>query len=201
MTLDVPPGDLYRIQDLLGEREREILGEVREFLEARVRPIANDCWARAEFPFHLIPEFGGLGIAGMAYDECPGETPSSMLNGFLALEISRVDPSMGTFYGVRAGLAMGSIAACGSAEQRERWLPPMGRMEKIGAFALTEPGGGSDVALGLRTTARREGDEWVIDGAKRWIGNGTFADLLVVWARDVADDSVKGFVLRGDTPC
>jgi glutaryl-CoA dehydrogenase len=107
---------------------------------------------------------------------------------------------MATFYGVHAGLAMGSIAHCGSKEQRLRWLPGMGRMDKIGAFALTEPGGGSDVAMGLRTTARREGDEWVLNGAKRWIGNGTFADLTVVWARDVADDRVKGFVVEKATP-
>jgi glutaryl-CoA dehydrogenase len=200
MGLDALPGDLYQMQDLLNEREQEILGRVREFLETQVAPIANDCWARAEFPFHLVPEFGGLGIAGLSHEECPGEPPGSMLNGFLALEMARVDPSMATFYGVHAGLAMGSIAACGSAEQRARWLPPMARMEKIGAFALTEPGGGSDVALGLRTTARREGEEWVLNGAKRWIGNGTFADLLVVWARDEADDTVKGFVVPGDAP-
>jgi glutaryl-CoA dehydrogenase len=200
MDLDPLPGDLYLMQDLLSDREREILGRVREFLEARVRPVANDCWAKAEFPHRLIPEFGRLGVAGLSFDECPGEPPGSLLDGFLALEMARVDPSMATFYGVHAGLAMGSIAACGSAEQRARWLPPMGRMERIGAFALTEPAGGSDVSLGLRTTARRDGDEWVIDGAKRWIGNGTFADLIVVWARDEADDAVKGFVVPGGAP-
>jgi glutaryl-CoA dehydrogenase len=200
MNPDPLPGDLYQMQDLLDEREREILGRVRAFLEARVAPIANDCWARAEFPFRLVPEFGELGIAGLGYDECPGDPPSSMLTGFLALEMSRVDPSMATFFGVHAGLAMGSIARCGSPEQRARWLPAMGRMERIGAFALTEPGGGSDVALGLRTTARREGGTWILNGAKRWIGNGTFADLLVVWAKDEADGKVKGFVVAGDAP-
>jgi glutaryl-CoA dehydrogenase len=107
---------------------------------------------------------------------------------------------MNSFFGIHNGLAMGSIDLCGSPEQRERWLPAMGRMEKIGAFGLTEPHGGSDVARGLETTARREGDEWVIDGEKRWIGNGTFADLVVIWARDVSDDSVKGFVVEQDNP-
>ncbi|QFG26568.1 acyl-CoA dehydrogenase family protein [Actinomadura sp. WMMB 499] len=200
MTLDSLPGDLYHMQDLLDEREQEIVGRVRTFLEEKVAPIANDCWARAEFPFDLIPGYADLGIAGLPYEECPGERPSSLLTGFLAMDMARVDPSMATFYGVHAGLAMGSIGRCGSAEQRERWLPAMGRMEKIGAFALTEPEGGSDVALGLRTTARRDGDHWVLNGAKRWIGNATFADLTVVWARDEDDGQVKGFVVGKDTP-
>jgi glutaryl-CoA dehydrogenase len=198
--LDPIAGDLYEMQDLLTGDEREIVGRVRDFLAAEVAPIANDCWARAEFPYHLISRYGDLSIAGLPYDECPGDRPRGLLSGFLAMEMARVDPSMATFYGVHAGLAMGSIAHCGSKEQRLRWLPGMGRMDKIGAFALTEPGGGSDVAMGLRTTARREGDEWVLNGAKRWIGNGTFADLTVVWARDVADDRVKGFVVEKATP-
>ncbi|KAB2376080.1 acyl-CoA dehydrogenase family protein [Actinomadura montaniterrae] len=200
MTLDPLPGDLYHMQDLLDEREKEIVERVRSFLESKVAPIADDCWGRAEFPFDLVPQYGELGIAGLAYDECPGERPSSLLAGFLAMDMARVDPSMATFFGVHTGLAMGSIGRCGSPEQRERWLPAMGRMEKIGAFALTEPEGGSDVALGLRTTARRDGDSWVLNGAKRWIGNGTFADLVVVWARDEADDQVKGFVVGKDAP-
>ncbi|MFV2174513.1 acyl-CoA dehydrogenase family protein [Actinomadura sp. LOL_016] len=200
MTLDSLPGDLYHMQDLLDEREQEIAGRVRTFLEEKVAPIANDCWARAEFPFDLVPGYAELDVAGLPYEECPGERPSSMLTGFLAMDMARVDPSMATFFGVHSGLAMGSIGRCGSTEQRERWLPAMGRMEKIGAFALTEPEGGSDVALGLRTTARRDGDHWVLNGAKRWIGNATFADLTVVWARDEDDGQVKGFVVGKDAP-
>ncbi|MBE1535949.1 acyl-CoA dehydrogenase family protein [Actinomadura algeriensis] len=188
------------MQDLLDDREQEIVGRVRAFLEERVAPIANDCWSRAEFPFDLIPGYAELGIAGLPFEECPGERPSSMLTGFLAMDMARVDPSMATFFGVHSGLAMGSIGRCGSAEQRERWLPAMGRMERIGAFALTEPEGGSDVSLGLRTTARRDGDHWVLNGAKRWIGNATFADLTVVWARDEDDGQVKGFVVGKDAP-
>jgi glutaryl-CoA dehydrogenase len=157
-----------------------------------VVPIANDCWARAEFPFQLIKGYADLGIAGRQH--------SSLLAGWLALEMAHADPSMATFFGVHAGLAMGSIAECGSPEQQERWLPGMARFEKIGAFGLTEPSGGSDVAAGLDTTARREGDEWVLNGAKRWIGNATFADLTVIWARDVSDNQVKGFVVAKDTP-
>jgi glutaryl-CoA dehydrogenase len=115
------------------------------------------------------------------------------------MEICRCDPSINTFYGVHTGLAMGSINRCGSAEQKDRWLPAMARMEKIGAFALTEPHGGSDVAGGLETTARREGDQWVLNGVKKWIGNATFADVVVVWARDEADHHVKGFVVEKGT--
>ncbi len=114
--------------------------------------------------------------------------------------MARVDASMQTFMGVHGGLAMGSIDLCGSDEQRERWLPAMARMELIGAFGLTEPDTGSGIAGGLETTARRDGDEWVLDGEKKWIGNASFADLVVIWARDEADDEVKGFVVEKDTP-
>lgn len=193
-------GDFYRYEQLLAGPEREILHKVRDWLTAEVKPIANDFWGRAEFPYELIPKFAALNVAGISYDEVPGPAPSALLAGFLSLEVSHTDPSFGTFYGVHAGLAMGSIARCGSPEQRERWLPPMGRMEKIGAFALTEPTGGSDVAGGLLTTARRDGDEWVLDGSKRWIGNGTFCDYMVVWAKDSETKKVLGFVVEKDNP-
>ncbi len=185
-------GDLYAFQDLLATDEAAVVRRVRDFLDAEVVPIANDHWQRAEFPQFLIKRYADLEIAG--------REGSSLLNGWLALEMARADASMATFYGVHAGLAMGSIRTCGSPEQQERWLPSMAAFDKVGAFALTEPTGGSDVAAGLRTTARRDGDDWVLDGEKRWIGNATFADLIVVWARDVDDDQVKGFVVRGDAP-
>jgi glutaryl-CoA dehydrogenase len=185
-------GDLYNFQDLLSPSEAAVVLRVREFLAAEVTPIANDHWARASFPSELIKRYAGLGIAGSAH--------SSLLNGWLALEMAHADASMATFYGVHSGLAMGSIRACGSPAQQQRWLPSMASFDRIGAFALTEPTGGSDVAAGLRTTARRVGDDWILNGEKRWIGNGTFADLIVVWARDVADDQVKGFVVPGDAP-
>jgi glutaryl-CoA dehydrogenase len=141
-----------------------------------------------------------LGIAGAAYQGhgCPGL--SSLTDGMIAMELARGDPSVGTFMGVHGGLAMGSVHLCGSEEQKDRWLPGMARMERIGAFALTEPDSGSDVARGLRTTARRDGDEWVLHGSKKWIGNGSFADLVVVWARDVDSDRVLGFVVETPTP-
>jgi glutaryl-CoA dehydrogenase len=192
--------DLYRFEELLDPSEAEVLGRVRDFLAKEVAPHADDWWGRAEFPHEIIPRFADLGIAGLRYQECVDKPVSSLLSGFIALEMARVDASMATFYGVHAGLAMGSIARCGSAEQRRRWLPEMGRMERIGAFALTEPQGGSDVAAGMHTTARREGDTWILDGAKRWIGNATFADLTVVWAADRDSGDVHGFVVPKGTP-
>ncbi|WP_374201863.1 acyl-CoA dehydrogenase family protein [Actinokineospora sp. PR83] len=193
-------GDFFGFENLLAEDERDIVVRVREFLRAEVEPIANDYWSRAEFPFQILDGLRALDIAGLRYEGLAAHHGTRLLSGFLALEISRADPSINTFYGVHTGLAMGSINRCGSDEQRERWLPAMARMEKIGAFALTEPHGGSDVAGGLETTARREGDEWVLNGEKRWIGNATFADLVVVWARDEADHHVKGFVVAKGTP-
>jgi len=186
------PGDLYHMQDLLSADEIAVVERVRAFLRAEVVPIANDCWSRAEFPFGVIKGYAELGIAG--------KQTSSLLSGWLALEMANADPSMATFFGVHSGLAMGSISALGSPAQQERWLPALSSFAKIGAFALTEPTGGSDVAAGLRTTAERVGDEWILNGQKRWIGNGTFADVIVVWARDVADDQVKGFVVHSDNP-
>ncbi|HEY3867829.1 MAG TPA: acyl-CoA dehydrogenase family protein [Actinocrinis sp.] len=200
MADEVLVEDMYRFEDLLAPEEAEVLLRVRGFLEHEVAPHADEWWGKAAFPHHLIARFAELDIAGLAYEECGGGKARSMLTGFIALEMARVDASMATFYGVHAGLAMGSIARCGSPEQRRRWLPAMGRMEQIGAFALTEPLSGSDVAAGLHTTARRDGDAWIINGAKRWIGNATFADLTVVWARDEATDKVLGFVVPAGAP-
>ncbi|HEY2202948.1 MAG TPA: acyl-CoA dehydrogenase family protein [Pseudonocardia sp.] len=189
-------GDFFGFQALLPDADLELLAWVRAFLDREVRPVVTDHWTRAEFPFELVPGFAELDIAGLRYGLSEHQG-NELLNGFLALELCRVDASDNSFHGVHAGLAMGSIHRCGSDEQRERWLPPMARMEQLGAFALTEEDGGSDVAGGMRTTG---GGSWVLDGVKRWIGNGTFADLVVVWARDVADDQVKAFVVERGTP-
>lgn len=200
MAFEPHAGDFYGFENLLTDTETDIVSRLREFLRAEVEPIANEYWARAEFPFQIIDGFRDLDIAGLMYDGLAAHRGRRLLTGFIALEICRVDPSVNTFYGVHTGLAMGSVNRCGSPEQRERWLPDMAKMSRIGAFALTEPHGGSDVAGGLETTATRDGDHWVLNGAKRWIGNGTFADLVVVWARDTADGHVKGFVVEKDTP-
>ena len=193
-------GDLYGYEQMLDVEDQQILARLRDWLHRRVAPIANEQWAKAEFPHHLVPELAELGVIGLGYDRPGRPAASRLLTSFVTLELSRVDTSVATFFGVHSGLAMGSVVLLGSDEQRARWLPDMYALRKIGAFALTEPSGGSDVALGLDTTARREGDEWVLDGAKRWIGNATFADLIVVWAKDVADEQVKGFVVHQDNP-
>jgi glutaryl-CoA dehydrogenase len=190
-----PLGDFYDFQDLLTDEERGIVQRVRAFMNEEVAPIADRAWGAAEFPHDLVPRFAALDVAGLAQ-----RGARSLLTGFVTLEMNRVDPSLATFFGVHTGLAMGSIAACGSDEQRDRWLPAMAKMTSLGAFGLTEPDGGSDVAGGLRTTARREGDVWVLNGAKRWIGNATFADLVIIWARDEEDGHVRGFVVEKGTP-
>jgi glutaryl-CoA dehydrogenase len=116
------------------------------------------------------------------------------------MEIARIDCSFATFFGVHSGLAMGSIFLCGSEGQKKKWLPPMARLEKIGSFGLTEPLVGSGTARGLMTTARREGETWILNGQKKWIGNSTFGDLTIIWARDLADSQVKGFIVENKTP-
>jgi glutaryl-CoA dehydrogenase len=192
--------DFYGIEELLTDTGRDAVKRTREFMAKEIDPIIDRLWTREEFPHELIPGFAGLGIAGVAYQGygCPGGGP--LLDGMIAMELARSDPSISTFMGVHSGLAMGSIYLCGSEEQKWRWLPPMARMEKIGAFGLTEPDVGSGAAGGLTTTCRRDGDEWVLDGRKKWIGNATFADYIVIWARDVADNQVKGFVVERETP-
>ncbi|MGA8850791.1 MAG: acyl-CoA dehydrogenase family protein [Aeromicrobium sp.] len=197
---DSPFSDFLGFELLLADQDRELLGFVRSFMNRQVEPIINDFWTRAEFPHEIVPPMAELGIAGLAYDGpgCPGR--GAFVNGMVAMEMSRIDPSIGTFMGVHGGLAMGSIQLCGSEEQKQRWLPAMARMELIGAFGLTEPDIGSAIAGGLATTARRDGDDWVLDGEKKWIGNAAFADLVIIWARDEADGEVKGFVVEKNTP-
>lgn len=196
--------DLFGYRSLLDDDERTLLSELRSWLAEHVEPIADEYWARAEFPMELIGKLAELDIMGVSLGFPDRPARRRLVAGFITLELARIDASFATFVGVHSGLAMGTIDQCGSDEQKQRWLPAMRRLEQIGAFALTEPHGGSDVAGGLETTARRDGDEWVIDGAKRWIGNGTFADLIIVWARDVTDESedgqVLGFVVEKDMP-
>ena len=199
-TLPAVNGDFYQISTILSEEDQALLRRVRDFMESEVAPIINRYWTREEFPHQLVPGLADLGIAGLSYHGygCPGK--STLLDGFVAMELARVDSSIATFSGVHSGLAMGSIYLCGSEEQKQRWLPPMARLEKIGAFGLTEPEVGSGASGGLTTTARREGDTWVLNGQKKWIGNATFSDVTVIWARDVADNQVKGFLVEKGTP-
>ncbi|TCK63076.1 acyl-CoA dehydrogenase family protein [Curtobacterium sp. PhB136] len=199
-TTTLLESDFYGFALQLSDQERASIGRLREYLEREVAPIADDYWARAEFPMQVIAPLAELGMYGPGVPLVRQFENSAVYRGWAALELGRVDASVATFIGVQSGLAMNSIAVAGSEEQQREWLPRMAAGELIGAFGLTEPYSGSDSAKGLRTTARREGDEWVLDGEKRWIGNATFADVVVIWAKDVADGQVKGFLVTTDTP-
>jgi glutaryl-CoA dehydrogenase len=191
-------GDFYDLHQLLTPEERAIQLSVREYMQKEVKPIVNNYWLKDEFPFQIIPELAKLNICGLTYKGygCPGK--SSLLEGFLAMEMARVDCSVSTFFGVQSGLAMGAIYFCGSEEQKQKWLPPMQKMELIGAFGLTEPEVGSGAAGGLTCTCKRQGDTWIINGQKKWIGNATFADIVIIWAKDLDDGNVKGFIVEKD---
>src|SRR5262245_16958381 len=191
--------DYFKIADQLTREELRFLRRTRDFVDDEVLPVIGGYWERAEFPWPLVNKLAGLGIVGdgiVGYG-CPPMSP--IATGLVHMELNRGDGSLGTFLGVQAGLAMQSIAMLGSEEQKNRWLPAMAQLEKLGAFALTEPLHGSD-SVALETSARRDGDEWVINGAKKWIGNGTIADVVVVWARDTDDKQVKGFLVEKGTP-
>ena len=195
-----PNGDFYGIMDLLDDGERAIVKRVREFMEDEVSPIISDYWVRDKFPFEIISKITALGIGGVGYEGYGSAGGSMLLNGFIGMELARVDSSIATFWGVHTGLAAGSIYLCGDEEQKQRWLPAMMRFEKIGSFGLTEPLVGSATAGGMTSTCRRQGDVWVLNGEKKWIGNATFADINVIWARDETSNQVKGFVVGNDNP-
>ena len=193
--------DYFLIADQLTREELGYLRRTRDFVDNEVLPVINGYWERAEFPWPLVEKLAKLEVVGDGIEGygCPPMSP--IATGLVHMELNRGDGSLGTLVGVQAGLAMQSIAMLGSEEQKQRWLPGMARLEKLGAFALTEPTHGSD-SVALETSARqvKAGGEWVIDGAKKWIGNGTLADVIVVWARDTADRQVKGFLVEKGTP-
>jgi len=195
-ALPVPNGDFYQLVELLNADELAVVKKVRTFMETKVKPIIAKYWSDDAFPFELLPSFKELGIGGLGYEGYGCAGGSQKLFGFVAMEMARVDPSIGTFFGVHSGLAMGSIYLDGSEEQKKHWLPQMAHWEKIGCFGLTEPLVGSGASGGLTTTAKREGDTWILNGQKRWIGNAPWCDLSIIWARDVADNQVKGFIVE-----
>ncbi|WP_029035114.1 acyl-CoA dehydrogenase family protein [Salinimicrobium terrae] len=199
---DLPPidGDFYNLDLKLNEEQRELQLKVRNFMEDEVRPLINDHWNRAKFPFEVIDKFKKLNIVGVPYEGYGCPNLPFLMEGIIAQEIARVDVSISTFFGVHSGLAMGSIYLCGSEEQKQEWLPKMQRLEAIGAFGLTEPNVGSGVAGGLETTCKFDGEHWVLNGQKKWIGNATFADVIVIWARDEDSNQVKGFLVKKDNP-
>src|ERR1700735_519256 len=191
--------DYFYVREQFTDEQWEHFIATRRFVDNEVLPEINQYWEAAELPWPLmrrLPELGLLGEDIKGYG-CPGMTP--LARGLVNMELHRGDGSLGTFLGVQSGLAMKSIALLGSEEQKQRWLPAMAQLAAIGAFALTEPTHGSD-SLALETTARRDGDAWVLDGAKRWIGNASIADVVVVWARSAEDGQVKGFLVEKDTP-
>ncbi|WP_104126691.1 acyl-CoA dehydrogenase family protein [Cryobacterium sp. Y57] len=187
--------DYYLVDDFLSDEERAIRLKVRAFADAEVLPIINDYWDRAAFPFELVPKIARLGIVGGTIEGygCPGL--SRLGAGMVSLEMSRADGSINTFIGVQSGLTMGTINMLGSEEQKQRWLPGLAALDLVGAFGLTEPNHGSD-SVALETSARLEGAHYVLNGAKRWIGNASFADVVVIWARDESDAKVKAFVME-----
>src|SRR5713226_1187135 len=190
--------DYFMVREQFTDEQWDMFIRTRRFVDREVLPAINDYWERADFPWPLARRLAELGIVGddiKGYG-CPGMSPLAV--GLVHMELHRGDGSLATFLGVQSGLAMKTIHMLGSEEQRQRWLPQMARLDKIGAFALTEPAHGSD-SIALETSAHRDGGSYVLDGAKKWIGNGTIADVIVVWARDTSDGQVKGFLVEKGT--
>jgi glutaryl-CoA dehydrogenase len=183
------------VVDLLPEGERSRYLEVREFLQSRIRAASIEYWNREEFPFGLLAEMGKYGLGGLQTDGT-----SALFKGLMYVEVARADVSLSALVGIHNELIVGMIDELGSDEQKQRWLPGLQAFTQLGAFALTEPEHGSDIAGGLETSARLERGEWVINGAKRWIGAGTIADFALVWARDEADGQIKGSIVETDRP-
>jgi len=197
--LPPPNSDFYEVYETLNADELATVKRVRAFMETKVAPVITDYWVKDAFPFELLPAIKELDIGGLAMHGYGCAGGSLALLGFVQMEIARVDPSVATFMGVHGGLAMGSIYIDGSEEQKQKWLPQMARFEKIGCFGLTEPLVGSGASGGLLTTAKREGDTWILNGEKRWIGNAPWCDVSIIWARDIADNQVKGFIVENKT--
>jgi glutaryl-CoA dehydrogenase len=191
--------DYFLVREQFTDEQWERFIATRRFVDQEVLPVINDYWQDAELPWPLMRRLADLELLGEDIHGygCPGMSP--LARGLVNMELHRGDGSLGTFHAVQSGLAMKAIDMHGSEEQKERWLPRMARLEAVGAFGLTEPEHGSD-SVRLDATARRDGDEWVLDGNKRWIGNASIADVAVVWARDTEDGQVKGFLVETDTP-
>jgi glutaryl-CoA dehydrogenase len=201
----LPTADFFHYESLLSPEERHKLVELRDFLAAEIAPYAPDWWNKAEFPAHILPKLAALELSTPAQ-----RGYSHLFAGLVIAEMTRVDTSIATFFLVHHDLFVESLFSFGSEEQKERLLADASNLRITGAFALTEPEHGSDVAGGMETRARRisgltgeaddGGDCWVLNGAKRWIGNGTFCDYMLVWARDEADGAVRGFIVDASLP-
>jgi glutaryl-CoA dehydrogenase len=200
MPFETLASDFYGFENLLSDREKEFIATLRAQLESEIKPVVNEYWERAEFPHQIIDVLHRNGAIGLGFAETAPFENSAVFRGWVALELARVDASVSTYVGVQNGLALGAIGVCGSDEQRAEWLPKLASGEVLGAFGLTEPLSGSDSAQGLRTVATRDGDDWVLNGSKRWIGNATFSDITVIWAKSADDGQVKGFIVPNSTP-
>ncbi|CAN5628917.1 acyl-CoA dehydrogenase family protein [soil metagenome] len=190
------PYDLYDVRALLSDEERAVQDSVARFTDERVLPIIGDCFDQARFPQELIPEMAGLGLLGATLpEEYGGGGLNSVSYGLICQELERGDSGIRSFASVQSSLCMYPIFAYGSEDQKKRWLPDMAAGKVIGCFGLTEPHGGSDPA-NMKTHARKDGDDWVLNGAKMWITNGNLADIAIVWAQ--TDDGIQGFVVEKD---
>ncbi|TFD19540.1 acyl-CoA dehydrogenase family protein [Cryobacterium sp. TMS1-13-1] len=185
-----PTTDFFSYQDFLTVDEQNLVATARAVFEREIRPVVAEHWNNETFPFEIIPALSNLNLV----DLC-ARGDNFLLHGFMTVELARVDASISTFVGVHSGLFAAAIAQLGTDDQRDRFLADAISLRKIGAFALTEPDHGSDVSRNMETTATRTGDSWTLNGVKRWIGSGTFAANVLVWARDTADDQIKGFIV------
>lgn len=196
-----PRGPVFADADVLDYRsaltpgERARLDELTAVFRSEIAPVVGAHWTAGTFPHELLPVLARLGLVGLT-----AEGGNALLHGFIHLELARVDTSISTFLGVHSELYANALAQLGSAEQRQRLLPAALELREVGAFALTEPEHGSDISRGMATSARREGESWVLDGVKRWIGNAPFADRLLVWARDAHDGVIRGFLVPCTSP-
>jgi glutaryl-CoA dehydrogenase len=192
-----PGVDYLLIDSLFSEQELLVRQTARQFIEDRVIPIVRDCYRDGRFPTELIPEIGQLGFLGANLEGYGCAGLSNLEYGLIMQEIERGDSGLRSFVSVQGALVMYPIYTYGSAEQKDRWLPKMQSGEAIGCFGLTEPGFGSNPA-GMQTRAKRDGDQWILNGEKTWITNGSMADVAIVWAR--ADEGIRGFLVEKGTP-
>ncbi len=194
------PSDLYEYSSALTDGELTVLKELREALEINLRPVLSEYWEKAEFPFEAFEKIGKVRMMDnplLFEGREDTRKPSELYNVFRYFELAKLDASIATFYTVHGGLFYATLLQGGNDEQIERWAEKTASYKIQGCFALTEPEHGSDIAGGLATTARKEGDTWIINGEKRWIGGAGSADEIAVFARDEADGKVKAFMIPG----
>jgi glutaryl-CoA dehydrogenase len=195
----MPAPDYYDLDALLTDEERITRDTVRAFVEQECVPLLEGCFSREEFPRQLIPRLGELGVFGANLQGYGCAGMNNVAYGLVMQELERGDSGLRSMASVQGGLAMYGIYAYGTEEQKQRWLPAMARGEAIGCFGLTEPDHGSDPG-GMEARARKVGDEWVVSGVKRWITNGSIADVAIVWAKTAPDDEIRGFLVERGTP-